>query len=84
MSLLLIAGTALAIDLGRLALPEKNPDSMDIILQWVGGVLGYVIIRVILSRKLLAVKSGRAASSSNENRQARPVKRVMRRSEGEA
>ena len=84
MSLLLIAGTALAIDLGRLALPEKNPDSMDIILQWVGGVLGYIIIRIILSRKLLAVKSARTVSSSNENRHARPAQHVTQGSRGKA
>jgi glycopeptide antibiotics resistance protein len=76
LSLVLIAFTALAIVMGRLALPEKNPDSVDIILQWVGGTLGFVIIRIILSRKLLDVKSGRAASPSNMNRHARSVRHV--------
>ncbi|MGA9991935.1 MAG: VanZ family protein, partial [Thiobacillaceae bacterium] len=71
LSLVLIACAALVIVAGRLALPEKNPDSMDIVLQWLGGVLGFVIVRVILSRKLLAVKSARVASSSNVNRHVR-------------
>jgi glycopeptide antibiotics resistance protein len=84
LSMVLIACAALVIVVGRLALPEKNPDSIDIILQWVGGGLGFVIVRVILSRKLLAVKSGRAASSSNVNRHVRSVQRVTQGSRGEA
>jgi glycopeptide antibiotics resistance protein len=84
LSLLLIAGTALAIDLGRLALPEKNPDSIDIVLQGLGGLVGFVIIRVVLSRRLLAVSSGRAALSSNGKRHTRPTRRVMDGTSGKA
>jgi len=39
---------------GRLAQPEKNPDSMDIVLQSLGGALGFVMIRIFFSRKTLA------------------------------
>jgi glycopeptide antibiotics resistance protein len=84
LSLIFIVCTALVIVMGRLALPEKNPDSMDIILQWAGGALGFVIVRVILSRKLLAVKSGRAASSSNVSRHVRSVQRIKQGSRGKA
>ena len=84
LSLVLIACTALVIVVGRLALPEKNPDSMDIVLQWLGGVLGFVIIRIILSRKLLAVKSARAASSLNGGRHTRSPQRATQGSGGKA
>jgi glycopeptide antibiotics resistance protein len=83
-SLALIAFTALIVVAGRLAQPEKNPDSMDIVLQWLGGVVGFVIIRIILSRKLLAVKPKMTASSSNGNRRARSVQRVTPDSRGRA
>lgn len=83
-SLLLMAGTALAITLGRLALPEKNPDSMDGILQLLGGVVGFVIFRIMLSRKLLAVKPKISAASSNGNRRARSAQRVSPPSSGKA
>lgn len=75
MSLSLIACTAVAINLGRLALPEKNPDSMDIILQGVGGLLGFVIIRVILSRRMLAVKPRMTAASSFGRQRTEPASR---------
>jgi glycopeptide antibiotics resistance protein len=84
LSLILIAGTAVAIELGRLALPEKNPDSIDIILQGLGGLMGFVIIRIILARKLLAVSSLRAASLSNENRYAQPARSVTLENRGKA
>ena len=84
LSLVLIACTALVIVVGRLAQPEKNPDSMDIILHWVGGTLGFVGIRAILSRKLLTVKSERAASASNVNRHVRSVKRIKQGNRGNA
>jgi len=53
-SLMLIAFTALIVVLGRLAQPEKNPDIMDIVLQWLGGTLGFVVIRIFFSRKTFA------------------------------
>ncbi|HYP69190.1 MAG TPA: VanZ family protein [Thiobacillaceae bacterium] len=83
LSLALIACTAVAIELGRLALPEKNPDSMDIILQWLGGAVGFVSGRLILSRKLLAGKSPKA-HSSNLGRLIRSGQRVPQGSRGKA
>jgi glycopeptide antibiotics resistance protein len=55
-SLLLIAFTALVVVGGRLAQPEKNPDSMDIVLQSLGGALGFVMSRIFFSRKTLAAQ----------------------------
>ena len=71
MSLLLIACTALIVVVGRLALPEKNPDSMDIPLQWLGGAMGFVMIKIILSRRVLATPPGKAAFSREKNVQPR-------------
>jgi glycopeptide antibiotics resistance protein len=82
LSFVWMACTALAIDLGRLALPEKNPDIMDIILQWVGGALGFGVFRVILSRSLLNVQSERSAFSSKGSRRTRSARRVTRGSRG--
>ena len=62
-SLTLIAFTALIVVAGRLAQPEKNPDSMDIVLQWLGGTLGFVMIRIFFSRKTLAKRSAKTSSS---------------------
>ncbi|MFO7543402.1 MAG: VanZ family protein, partial [Thiobacillus sp.] len=67
-SLTLIACTAVAINLGRLALPEKHPDSMDIVLQWLGGAMGFAMIRIILSRKTLSAPPQRAVPSWENNR----------------
>jgi len=52
-SLILILCMALIVVAGRLAQPEKNPDSMDVVLQWMGGALGFVMARVFFSRKIL-------------------------------
>ncbi|MHB1186291.1 VanZ family protein [Thiobacillus sp.] len=56
LSLVLIAVTSVGIVVGRLAQPDKNPDIMDIVLQWLGGLLGFVMIRIILSRKVRAAQ----------------------------
>ena len=58
-SLMSIALTALILVIGRLAQPEKNPDSMDIVLQCLGGTLGFVMIRIFFSRKKLANQPGK-------------------------
>ena len=65
LSLVLIAGTALIVVAGRLAQPEKNPDSMDIVLQWLGGALGFVMIRIFFSRKMSTVLPVRSAISQD-------------------
>jgi glycopeptide antibiotics resistance protein len=73
LSLLLIAFTALAVVAGRLAQPEKNPDSMDIVLQWLGGTLGFVMIRIFFSRKTLPAQPRRRNAFSHD------AERKMRR-----
>ena len=42
-SMSLIACGSLVVVAGRLAQPEKNPDIMDIVLQWLGGLAGYLL-----------------------------------------
>lgn len=84
LSLVLIAAVSLGTVAGRLAQADKNPDSMDMVLQWLGGVLGFVIIRIILSRKMLAVQPRRTANSQDENWNTHKKRRhISRRSEGE-
>ena len=75
-SLMLIAFTALIVVAGRIAQPEKNPDSMDIVLQWLGGTLGFVMIRIFFSRKTLTAQPKRNnAFSQGENRHAHKTRR---------
>jgi glycopeptide antibiotics resistance protein len=81
-SLMLIAFTALIVVVGRLAQPEKNPDSMDIVLQWLGGTLGFVMIRVILSRKVRTAPPGRNAFSQHEKRHAHRTRHRSEKNEG--
>jgi len=83
LSLLLIAFAALIVVVGRLAQPEKNPDSMDIVLQWLGGAMGFVAIRVFFSRKMLPRHSGGTSFLHNENRHAHKRRRTSSRGEGE-
>ena len=65
LSLALITATSAGAVVGRLALPDKNPDSMDIVLQWLGGFLGFVVIRLMLSRKMLVKRPGKGEISEN-------------------
>ena len=75
-SLMLIAFTAVVVVVGRIAQPEKNPDSMDIVLQWLGGTLGFVMIRIFFSRKTLTTQPMRNnAFSQGENRHAHKTRR---------
>jgi len=74
-SLLLIAMTSVIVVGGRLAQPEKNPDSMDIVLQGLGGILGFVMIRVFLSRKTLPRRPGGAAVPQRGSRHAHALRR---------
>lgn len=39
------ASVALIIELGQVALPAKNPDSTDLVLETLGGGMGYLMIR---------------------------------------
>ena len=67
LSLVLIAVTSVGIVVGRLAQPDKNPDIMDIVLQWLGGLLGFVMIRIILSRKVLAAQPRKHMISGHQS-----------------
>jgi glycopeptide antibiotics resistance protein len=75
-SLILILCTALIVVAGRLAQPEKNPDSMDVVLQWMGGALGFVMARVFFSRKLLL---GNPLRNSTFSQDAKHYPRKSRR-----
>ena len=82
-ALVLIAFTALAIDIGRLALPEKNPDNIDVVLQLLGGAIGYVFVRLMASRRRMVRKSART-HSSNADQPIRTAQRVPRGSRGKS
>jgi len=74
-SLLLIAMTSLIVVAGRLAQPEKNPDSMDVVLQSLGGILGFVMIRIFLSRMTLPRRPGGAVVPQRGSRHAHALRR---------
>jgi glycopeptide antibiotics resistance protein len=76
--LVLVAGVALTILLGRLALPEKSPDSMDLILEWLGGLLGFVVARLVVARRLHRVRVARPAVHSHEWRSWSPASAFTR------
>ncbi|MDD5390608.1 MAG: VanZ family protein [Gallionellaceae bacterium] len=51
-SLLSMIAIALGIELGQVLLPGKFPDTTDWFLESVGGILGYVMLRIIHNRLL--------------------------------
>ena len=83
LSLLLIAFAALIVVVGRLAQPEKNPDSMDIVLQWLGGILGFVVIRIFFSRKTLPRHPGGTSFVHAGSQHARKRRRISLNGEGD-
>jgi glycopeptide antibiotics resistance protein len=56
-ALAVIAGTAAAIEAGQVILPTKNADTTDWLLEVVGGLAGYLFIRV--ARPIWATADGR-------------------------
>jgi glycopeptide antibiotics resistance protein len=48
---------ALGIELGQVLLPSKYPDTTDWFLESLGGILGYVLLRII--RRRLSLPSRR-------------------------
>jgi glycopeptide antibiotics resistance protein len=46
-SMMFILAAALAIELGQVLLPSKYPDTTDWFLESLGGILGYVLLRII-------------------------------------
>jgi len=83
LSLALVAFTAAIVVGGRLAQPEKNPDSMDIVLQGLGGTLGFVMIRIFFSRKKSPAQRVRNPYSRDEDRRTHKTRYKPRRTEGE-
>jgi len=62
---------------GRLAQPEKNPDSMDVVLQMLGGVVGFAVVRIFFTRKTFAVPPMRSnAFPQDASRHPRKMRRV--------
>lgn len=51
--LLMLLGPPLVIELGQVALVDKSPGSTDLVLEWIGGIVGYVGV-VILARRWTA------------------------------
>jgi len=49
-SMMFILAAALAIELGQVLLPGKFPDTTDWFLESLGGVMGYVLLRIIRAR----------------------------------
>jgi glycopeptide antibiotics resistance protein len=83
-SLALVLATAALAVAGRLAQPEKHPDIMDIVLQGLGGVFGFVMIRIMLSRKVQAAPPRRNAfSQQDEKRHAHKTRHHSKEIEGE-
>lgn len=83
MSLVLIAVVSLGTVAGRLALAEKNPDSMDMVLQGLGGIMGFVMIRIFFSRKTLAAQPRRGNAFSQDAKLHPSKTRIQRSREGE-
>jgi hypothetical protein len=83
MSLVLIAVVSLGTVAGRLAQADKNPDSMDMVLQWLGGTMGFVMIRIFFSRKPPAAQLRRSNAFSQDAKPHPGKMRIQRSSEGE-
>ena len=47
--LFILAATP-AIELGQILLPAKYPDTTDWLLESLGGILGYILLRIIRAR----------------------------------
>lgn len=62
---------AIGVELGQVFLPEKIPDSTDAFLEMLGGVAGYVVVRVFLSR--LRPKPGRMVKRDHSSAVPRVV-----------
>lgn len=84
LSLLIMAATAVGIVAGRLAQPDKNPDIMDIVLHGLGGAFGFVMVKILLSRKSRAAPIRKNAfSQQEEKRHAHKTRRHSTRTGGE-
>jgi glycopeptide antibiotics resistance protein len=66
--MMFILAAALAIELGQVLLPSKYPDTTDWFLESLGGILGYVLLRII-----------RARLSMPARRQAQPRRHAAKR-----
>lgn len=73
-SMALIALAALGIELGQVLLPDKHPDSTDWLLQSLGGILGYGMVRVYHA-KVRRVAHPASRSSPSPHHRGRPARR---------
>lgn len=48
-SVMVVMITALGVELGQVMLPEKFPDTTDWVLESVGGIMGYILLRMVRS-----------------------------------
>lgn len=71
LAIVMIFAAAFGIELGQVLLPGKVADSTDAVLEVVGGVSGYVLIRALLQRKKLRPpRPARAVRASRRSRSA--------------
>lgn len=70
LSFFVLGAVAMAVELGQMMLPERIPDTTDAALEWLGGVLGYLLIRLAWRRinRPLAKVPRMSAPSGGEKR----------------
>jgi len=68
-SLLAVTGISLGIELGQVLLPGKYPDTTDWSLESVGGMLGYLLFRMIRNRPLPSPKRSPASATPERVRE---------------
>lgn len=62
-----VAGLAGVLTVGRLALPDKSPDSADLLLQAAGAVSGYAFAARLMGRRTTVRVSGRGLAAGRGN-----------------
>ena len=65
-ALILCASVSVAIELGQVLLPEKVPDSTDMVLEIAGAMLGYWAALVVLRRGDCAVVRGKSSKAQED------------------
>ena len=69
-SMLVIVVTALGIELGQVMLPGKYPDTTDWLLESVGGILGYLLFRLVWARLITGSRKRGQSGLVRRHRQA--------------
>jgi glycopeptide antibiotics resistance protein len=67
-SILVILLAALGIELGQVLLPDKHPDTTDWVLESLGGILGYAVVRAYHARGWRVVGKSPKSSTSSHSR----------------